>query len=134
MKKLLILSVLVASTPVMAEEYITPADISETAQNKMHEISMDYNQCMMQSRLEVSANSGSVKDAANDILVKCETHLDEMKTLLTDNKVFEPLAIGLTKKMRSRAARQLMTQSMNSMAAQAAAVVNVEKAKAEKAQ
>jgi hypothetical protein len=33
--------------------------------------------------------------------------------------------------MRSRAARELMTKSMNNMAAQASAVINAEKIKAE---
>jgi len=134
-KKLLLLALLTASFTVTAEEtLVTPADMSEQAQHKMFGISMDYNKCMMQSRLDASAQQRQVQEAANDILNKCETHLDELNLLLTENNVNADLVVGMTKKMRSRAARELMTKSMNNMAAQASAVINAEKIKEEAAQ
>jgi phage baseplate assembly protein gpV len=126
-KKLALLSTLLLSTNVMAEEYKTPSDMSEEAQTKMYDFTMSYNKCMMQSRLDASSGGQAVQKSANDILTKCETHLDQLKTHLINNDVFEPLAIGVTKKMRSRGARELMTKGMNQMAAQASAVANAEK-------
>lgn len=131
MKKTLIILALTTSLSAVAEEaMITPYDMSDDAQHKMFEISMDYNKCMMQSRLDASAQQRQVQEAANEILNKCETHLDELNALLTENNVNHDLVIGMTKKLRSRGARELMTKSMNNMAAQASAVVNAEKIKA----
>ncbi|MDT8370667.1 MAG: hypothetical protein RQ783_01590 [Gammaproteobacteria bacterium] len=135
MKKILMLVALTTSLSAVAEEsLITPADMSDDAQHKMFEISMDYNKCMMQSRLDASAQQRQVQEAANEILNKCETHLDELNELLTANNVNHDLVVGITKKLRSRGARELMTKSMNNMAAQASAVINAEKIKAEEAQ
>ncbi|MDF1588042.1 MAG: hypothetical protein P1P93_02645 [Gammaproteobacteria bacterium] len=135
MKKILMLVALTTSLSAVAEEsLITPADMSDDAQHKMFEISMDYNKCMMQSRLDASAQQRQVQEAANEILNKCETHLDELNELLTANNVNHDLVVGMTKKLRSRGARELMTKSMNNMAAQASAVINAEKIKAEEAQ
>lgn len=135
MKKILMLVALTTSLSAVAEEtLITPGDMSEDAQHKMFEISMDYNKCMMQSRLDASTQQRQVQEAANEILTKCETHLDELNELLTANNVNHDLVIGMTKKLRSRGARELMTKSMNNMAAQASAVINAEKIKAKEAQ
>jgi hypothetical protein len=112
----------------------TPADIPEEAQNKMYQIIFDYNKCMMLGRLDANQSGQSVQQAANDIMSSCESHMDSLKTHLLDNKVNESLVIGMTKKMRSRAARKLMTQGMNQMAAQAAAVESAEKMKATEAE
>lgn len=135
MKKTLLLVALTTSLSAVAEQsLITPGDMSDDAQHKMFEISMDYNKCMMQSRLDASAQQRQVQEAANEILNKCETHLDELNELLTANNVNHDLVIGMTKKLRSRGARELMTKSMNNMAAQASAVINAEKIKAEETQ
>lgn len=128
------MGLLLVGNAVADEHMITPADMSDEAQSTMHEMSMNYNKCMMQSRLNANNSGQQVQQAANDILTKCETHLEQLKTHLISNHVNEPLAIGMTKKMRSRGARELMTKGMNNMAAQASAVVNAEKIKAEKAQ
>jgi N-methylhydantoinase B/oxoprolinase/acetone carboxylase alpha subunit len=132
MKKYLLLLLMGVSVNTLADDsLITPGDMPEEAQNTMFNISMDYNKCMMQSRLEASTQQRAVQEAADGILQKCETHLDDMKALLSSNHVNEELVVGMTKKMRSRAARELMTKSMNNMAAQASAVINAEKIKAE---
>ena len=63
----------------------------------------------------------------------CENHLDELKTHLTSNGVESSLVEGMAKSMRSKAARQLMTKTMNNYAAQAAAMANAEKLKEQSA-
>ena len=85
-----------------------------------------YNQCMMQSRLSVSQNNQDAIQSADDILQSCEPKLDDLKQLLTDNNVNPGLTEGMAKTLRSKAARQLMAQTMNNMAAQAAAMDNIE--------
>jgi hypothetical protein len=136
MKSLLLpVALLLSSSALLAEEsLITPADLPEEAQNVTFEHHMNYNRCMMQTRLQTSATGQNVKQEANSILLGCESHLEELKAHLLSYNVNEPLVIGMTKKMRSRAARELMTKSMNQMAQQAAAVVKAEEIKAEKAQ
>lgn len=134
MKTLLLPIALLMTSTVFAEENLTtPADLSEAEQNKIFEYHTEYNRCMMNARLEKSASGQNVKEQANKILLGCESHLDDLKDLLISNNVNEGLAVGMTKKMRSRAARQLMTKSMNQMAQQAAAVVKAEQMKAEQA-
>ncbi|MFW5427487.1 MAG: hypothetical protein ACKE8G_04815 [Methylophagaceae bacterium] len=113
------------------ESLITPADISEEAQNVMYQTIFDYNQCMMASRLTSTQDGQSVQQAANDIMSSCETHMDDLAAHLLSYNVNESLVIGMGKKMRSRAARKLMTGGMNQMAAQASAVENAEKMQAE---
>jgi hypothetical protein len=115
------------------ESLLTPADISEEAQAKMYQIIFDYNKCMMLGRLDANQNGQSVQQAANKIMDSCESHMEGLKNHLLANQVNESLVIGMTKKMRSRAARKLMTQGMNQMAAQAAAAANAEEAKAKQA-
>ncbi len=135
MKTLLLPIALLMTSGVFAEENLTtPADLPEAEQNKIFEYHTEYNRCMMNSRLEASTSGQNVKEQANKILLGCEAHLEGLKDLLIANNVNEGLAIGMTKKMRSRAARQLMTKSMNQMAQQAAAVVKAEQMKAEQAQ
>lgn len=124
------------NTVVMVEDaasednLITPADISEEAQAAMYQTIFDYNQCMQASRLTSTQQGQSVQQAANDMMSSCETHMDSLEAHLLANNVNASLVIGMTKKMRSRAARKLMTQGMNQMAAQAMAVENAEQMKA----
>ncbi|MFW5451885.1 MAG: hypothetical protein ACKE9I_09815 [Methylophagaceae bacterium] len=110
---------------------ITPGDMPEEAQAVLYQTVFDYNQCMMTGRLNANQDGQHVQQAANDIMNSCETHIDSLKELLVANKVNDDLVIGMTKKMRSRAARKLMTQSMNAMQAQAMAVENADQMKAE---
>lgn len=132
MKTVLLPIALLMTSSVMAEEnLVTPADLPEAEQNKTFEHHMSYNRCMMQSRLQTSSNGQDVKAAANEILLGCENHLEELKAHLLSHDVNEGLVMGMTKKMRSRAARELMTKSMNQMAQQAAAVIKAEEMKAE---
>jgi hypothetical protein len=134
MKTLLLPIALLMTSTVYAEENLTtPADLPEAEQNKIFEYHTEYNRCMMNSRLEASTSGQNVKEQANTILVGCEQHLDGLKEFLLSNNVNENLAIGMTKKMRSRAARQLMTKGMNQMAQQAQAVIKAEQIKAEEA-
>lgn len=109
----------------------TPADMSEEAQAEMYDFIMEYNQCMMKGRLEATTQPQQVQQAANDILMKCDEVLEQLKTHLLANDVNESLVIGMTHKMRSRGARNLMTKAMNNMAAQAAAVENAEQMNAQ---
>lgn len=118
------------ASSVDEESLITPGDLPEEAQKVMYQTIFDYNQCMMASRLKANQNGQSVQQAANEIMSSCETHMDELKTHLLANNVNEALVMGMTKSMRGRAARKLMTQGMNQMAAQAMAVENAEKMKA----
>jgi len=133
MKKLLISSsvALMFSLPVMAEENNrTIGDLPDEAMSQLNTLFIDYNSCMMESQLQATTSGQQAQQNADDILQACETHLETVKTLMIDNDISEGLAIGMTKNMRSRAARQLMTRSMNSMAAQAAAMENAEKLEA----
>jgi hypothetical protein len=99
MKKYLLLLLMGVSVNTLADDsLITPGDMPEEAQNTMFNISMDYNKCMMQSRLEASTQQRAVQEAADGILQKCETHLDDMKALLSSNHVNEELVVGMTKK------------------------------------
>lgn len=109
----------------------TPADMSEEAQAEMYNFIMEYNKCMMQGRLEATTQQQQMQQAANDILMKCDAHLEQLKVHLLANDVNEPLAIGMVNKMRSRGARKLMTKAMNNMVAQAAAAENAQKMEAE---
>lgn len=132
MKQLLMLAALATSFTAIAEEsMLTPADMPEEDQHQMYGHIMEYNKCMMHSRLSASTERKEVQKTADDILKACETHLDDLKALLSADGVNEALAMGMTKKLRSKAARDLMTKSMNNMAAQASAVINAEKIKAE---
>jgi hypothetical protein len=109
---------------------ITPGDLPEEAQNTMYKMLYEYNQCMMIGRLKANQGGQSVQQAADEIMASCEGHMDTLKAHLLAHNVNKSLVEGMTKKMRSRAARKMMTQGMNQMAAQAAAVVNAEEAKA----
>lgn len=124
-------ALLTASSMAMAQDYVTPADLSEQASDKMYSILTQYNSCMMQGRLEAYPEIESGQVAADQIMQNCETHLDNLKLHLTENNVEPALVEGMTKKMRSRAARQLMTKTMNNLAAQAQAAGNAEKMKQE---
>lgn len=115
------------TTSAVDESLITPADISEEAQAEMYNFIMEYNQCMMKGRLEATTHPQQVQQAANDILMKCDEVLEQLKTHLLANNVNEALVIGMTNKMRSRGARNLMTKAMNNMAAQAVAAENAQK-------
>lgn len=130
MKKILVSALLItASSVVLAQEYVTPTDMPEQAQTKMYSILTDYNKCMMQGHLTSNYKGNNPQEAAQSILQSCETHLDELKTHLSSNNVETSLVEGMAKSMRSKAARQLMTKTMNNYAAQASAMANAEKLK-----
>jgi Zn-finger domain-containing protein len=120
-------ALMTVSSLAVAKDYVTPADLSADASDKMYTILTQYNSCMMQSRLKPMEEVRSGQDLANKIMQGCETHLDELKVHLTDNDVEPALVEGMAKKMRSRAARKLMTDTMNNLAAQANAAGNAEK-------
>lgn len=120
-------ALMTVSSLAVAKDYVTPADLSADASDKMYTILTQYNSCMMQSRLKPMEEVKSGQDLANKIMQGCETHLDELKVHLTDNDVEPALVEGMAKKMRSRAARKLMTDTMNNLAAQANAAGNAEK-------
>lgn len=123
-------SVAVFSTFAMAEESIlTPWDMPQESINEMTSNITAYNKCMMESRLNASKTGKSATQTSGDILQSCEPKLDELKELLTANNVNPGLTEGMARSLRSKAARQLMGQTMNNMAAQAAAMENVEKSK-----
>ena len=123
-------SMAVFSTFAMAEESIlTPWDMPQESINEMTSNITAYNECMMESRLNASKTGKSATQTAGDILQSCEPKLDELKELLTANNVNPGLTEGMARSLRSKAARQLMGQTMNNMAAQAAAMENVEKSK-----
>ncbi len=124
-------ALLTASTVALAKDYVTPADLSEQASDEMYSILTDYNRCMMQTRLESLPEIESGQAAADQIMQNCETHLDALKAHLTENDVEPALVEGMTKTMRTRAARQLMTKTMNNLAAQAQAAGNADKMKQE---
>lgn len=119
-------ALLVFSSVTLAQDYVTPADMSDEAYNQMYGFITEYNSCMMQSRLQAHPEVQSGEDAANKIMQNCETHLDELKLHLSENNVEPSLVEGMAKTMRSRAARKMMTQTMNNMAAQAQAAGNAE--------
>jgi hypothetical protein len=119
-------AILAFSSMAVAQDYITPADLEVEQSNKMYSIITQYNSCMMQSRLEAHPEANSGKDIANQIMQSCETHLDTLKLHLTENNVEQTLVEGMAKTMRSRAARKMMTQTMNNLAAQAQAAGNAE--------
>lgn len=124
-------AILAFSSMAMAQDYITPADLSVEQSNEMYSMITQYNSCMMQSRLQAHPEITSGQAAANQIMESCEPHLDKLKLHLTDNNVEPSLVEGMAKTMRSRAARKMMTQTMNNMAAQAQAAGNAEKMKQE---
>lgn len=99
-------------------ESTNPGDMSVDAQQRMYEIIAEYNQCMMHSMAGEQRPEQSGQEHANEILLACEAHLDGLKSHLAANNVADNLAAGMSNAFRSRAARQLMTQTMNSMAAQ----------------
>jgi hypothetical protein len=115
----------------VAQDYITPADLTTEQSNEMYSMITEYNSCMMNSRLQAHPEISSGQAAANQIMESCETHLDSLKLYLTENNVEPSLVEGMAKTMRSRAARKMMTQTMNNMAAQAQAAGNAEKMKQE---
>lgn len=119
-------ALLVFSSVTLAQDYVTPADMSDEAYNQMYGFITEYNSCMMQSRLQAHPEVQSGEDAANKIMQNCETHLDDLKLHLSENNVEPSLVEGMAKTMRSRAARKMMTQTMNNMAAQAQAAGNAE--------
>ncbi len=108
---------------------LTPGDMPQEAINEMTNNITAYNKCMMESRLKTSKSGKDATQNADEILQSCEPRLDELKQLLTDNNVNPGLTEGMARNLRSKAARQLMGQAMNNMAAQAAAMENAEKNK-----
>lgn len=109
-----------------AEANKTPGDMPAEAQQAMSGHLMGYNKCMMESRLSTSKSGKDAQQHADEIMSGCETHLDSLDELLTENEVDAHLIAGMKKSMRSRAARQLMARTMNNLAAQAAAASNAD--------
>lgn len=123
-------SLAVLCSAVMAEEsMLTPGEMPQEAINEMTNHITGYNKCMMESRLNANKSGKDATQNADDILQSCEPKLDELKQLLSDNNVNPGLTEGMARNLRSKAARQLMGQAMNNMAAQAAAMENMEKQK-----
>ncbi|MDO8826564.1 hypothetical protein [Methylophaga sp.] len=121
-------SLAILCSAVMAEEsMLTPGDMPQEAINEMTNNITAYNKCMMESRLNANKSGQDATQNADDILQSCEPKLDELKQLLTDNNVNPGLTEGMARTLRSKAARQLMGQAMNNMAAQAAAMENMQK-------
>jgi hypothetical protein len=134
MNKYLIPAILLTTaSAAYAADPVTPDEMTEDAQAKMYSIITDYNKCMMQNRLQPNIAGENPQQTAQNIMQSCEAHLDTLKAHLTENQIGTPLAEGMVKKMRSHAARHLMTATMNNLAAQAAAVQNAEKMKQEEA-
>ncbi len=114
-----------------AEESLrTPADLSEEDSAEMYKIIFDYNKCMMASRLNATQDHKSMQNSANEILQSCESHLTHLEDHLNSQNLNKALVIGMVHKMRSKAARKLMAQGMNQMAAQAMAAESADKMKA----
>ena len=112
----------------VADNMITPTDMSEEAQSEMFGSIMGYNQCMMQNRLEYHQAGIQVASVADKTLQICEPHLDTLREILTVNNVNEGLRDTMVSTMRSRAARKLRAAVMQSMAGQAAAASNAKPA------
>ncbi|MDB2705699.1 hypothetical protein N9Y67_04100 [Pseudomonadota bacterium] len=100
---------------------ITPADMTEKAQEEMYSNIMEYNKCMMQNRLEYHQQGMRAESVADKTLTACEPHLDDLKLTLETNNVNKDLSEGMVKTMRQRMARKLMSNVMQSLARQAAA-------------
>lgn len=96
---------------------ITPADMSEEAQQEMHALMMDYNKCMMQDRPEYHQENIRVEDIAGKTLAACESHLDALKAVLAANNVNADLREGMIKTVRQRSTRKLMSAVMQTQAA-----------------
>ena len=109
------------SSMAMADDLITPADLSHEAQEKMFTMVSEYNRCMLMTEPKNAKDVKTVQDYAQALMDQCESHMQSLKTFLSEQHVNEPLIEGMSKTLRSKAARQLMTRSMNNMAAQAAA-------------
>lgn len=110
-------SLLLLGTSAWAES-TNPADMPLEAQQRMYEIISEYNHCMTRNMAGEQSAEKSGQDYANEILQQCEAHLEGLKSHLAANNVADNLAAGMSNAFRARAARQLMTQTMNSMAAQ----------------
>lgn len=125
-------AMLILSASAVADNHNkTPGDLNDNQRQQMSDLVMAYNQCMMQGRLENSQEGMVVQERANEIMQSCEPDLDKFSAFLAKHDIHEGLAEGMTKRMRSRAARQLMTNRMNNLASQAQAAENAEKQQAE---
>lgn len=129
MNKYLISALLLSTTAaVQAADPVTMADMSAEAQERMYSIITEYNSCMMKNRLQEDlVVLDDPRQTAENIMNSCESHLETFRGHLADNQLEPALVDGMEKKMRSRAARHLMTMTMNNYAAQASALVNAEK-------
>jgi signal recognition particle GTPase len=97
---------------------ITPADMSEEAQQEMYASMMEYNKCMMQDKPEYHLENVRAEDVAGATLEACEPHLDTLIEILTVNDVNMDLREGMIKTVRQRSTRKLMSAVMQSQAAQ----------------
>jgi len=110
---------------------ITPADMSEQAQNEMYGAMVEYNKCVILNRPEYHQPGAKIVEVADKTLAECEIHLDTLKEVLTKNNVNEGLREGMVKTIRTRSARKLMSILMQSMVGQAAAAENAKAMPAE---
>ena len=117
-----------------ADDIVTPLDMPQKAQDKMYTMITDYNKCMMQGALKTDQQGGDPRAKADTILKSCEPKLDVLKTHLTKNHVTPGLVDGFIVKMRSRAARLLLTHTITNMAMQAAAAENAGKSNKQQTQ
>jgi len=97
---------------------ITPADMSEKAQQEMYASMMNYNKCMMQDKPEYHQPNMRAEDIAGKTLAACEPNLDTLKAVLEANNVNADLREGMVKTLRQRSTRKLMSAVMQSQAAQ----------------
>lgn len=128
-KVVLLLAGVALSGSVIAEEnLITPSDMPEAAQTEMYGAITDYNKCMMKNRLEYHQQGITVAGVADKTLQACEPHLDTLDEVLATNNVNDGLRQTMVGKLRSKAARKLMSAVMQSMAGQASAAANAKAA------
>lgn len=97
---------------------ITPADMSQEAQDEMYSVMMSYNKCMMQDKPEYHQPKMRAEDIAGQTLAGCEPNLDALRVVLETNNVNADLTEGMLKTVRQRSTRKLMSAVMQSQAAQ----------------
>jgi hypothetical protein len=97
---------------------MTPADMSEEAQQEMYFVMMAYNKCMMQDKPEYHQPKIRAEDIAGQTLAGCEPNLDALRVVLETNNVNSDLTDGMLKTVRQKSTRKLMSAVMQSQAAQ----------------
>ncbi len=95
---------------------ITPADMSEEAQQAMYDSMVKYNKCMMEDRPQYHQENLKAEEVADQTLQECQPNLDALKAVLTSNNVNVDLREGMVKTVRQRTARKLMSAVMQAKA------------------